>query len=48
MIPDNELRRARPNRVGGAESAHTLFKHPFLNEKMELEVLYFLAFPNSL
>ena len=33
---------------GGAESAHTFFKHPFLHEKRGLEVPNFVTFPNSL
>ena len=34
--------------MGGAESARTFFKHPFLHEKRGLEVQNFVTFPNSL
>ena len=37
-----------PIRAGGAESARTFFKHPFLHEKRGLEVPNFVTFPNSL
>ena len=33
---------------GGAESARTFFKRPFLHEKRGLEVPNFVTFPNSL
>ena len=33
---------------GGAESACTIFKRPFLHEKRGLEVQNFVTFPNSL
>ena len=33
---------------GGAESARTFFKRPFLHEKRGLEVQNFVTFPNSL
>ena len=37
-----------PIRAGGAESACTFFKGPFLNEYRGLEVPNFVTFPNSL
>ena len=33
---------------GGAESARTIFKRPFLHEKRVLDVPNFVTFPNSL
>ena len=37
-----------PIGAGGAESARTIFKRPFLHEKRVLEVPNFVTFPNSL
>ena len=37
-----------PIRVGGAESACTFFKLPFLHEKWGLKVPNTVTFPNSL